>query len=77
MCVCVCVHPPQAYVELNELMGTPGQPGYWQETGRWVSYEENYDPEAGGWSQSHISYLTFTSLVHLRRTLNTGQCLCQ
>ncbi|XP_031434629.1 solute carrier family 4 member 1b (Diego blood group) [Clupea harengus] len=56
-------------------MGTPGQPGYRQETGRWVSYEENYDPEAGGWSQSHISYLTFTSLVHLRRTLNTGVVL--
>uniref|UniRef100_A0A8C7HKU4 Anion exchange protein n=1 Tax=Oncorhynchus kisutch TaxID=8019 RepID=A0A8C7HKU4_ONCKI len=44
----------------------------WQETGRWVGYEESYDPEAGGWGPSHISYLTFKSLIQLRRTMNTG-----
>ncbi|KAL0984465.1 hypothetical protein UPYG_G00141890 [Umbra pygmaea] len=46
--------------------------GYWQETGRWEGYEESYDPEAGGWGTSHISYLTFKSLIQLRRTMNTG-----
>ncbi|KAG5280324.1 hypothetical protein AALO_G00087780 [Alosa alosa] len=64
----------QAYVELNELMGTQGQAA-WQETARWVGHEENYDPEAGRWGQSHVSYLTFKSLVQLRRTLNTGVVL--
>ncbi|XP_064779714.1 solute carrier family 4 member 1b (Diego blood group) [Oncorhynchus masou masou] len=44
----------------------------WQERGRWVGYEESYDPEAGGWGPSHISYLTFKSLIQLRRTMNTG-----
>ncbi|CAB1312127.1 unnamed protein product, partial [Coregonus sp. 'balchen'] len=48
------------------------QQGFWQETGRWVGYEESYDPEAGGWGPSHISYLTFKSLIQLRRTMNTG-----
>ncbi|KAK6329169.1 hypothetical protein J4Q44_G00011470 [Coregonus suidteri] len=63
----------QAYVELNELMkDQQNQQGFWQETGRWVGYEESYDPEAGGWGPSHISYLTFKSLIQLRRTMNTG-----
>ncbi|KAI4895816.1 hypothetical protein NFI96_008122, partial [Prochilodus magdalenae] len=61
-----------AYAELSELMKDQDQQGYWQETGRWVGYEENYDLEAGRWGASHISYLTFKSLVQLRRTMNTG-----
>uniref|UniRef100_A0A674CKL0 Anion exchange protein n=1 Tax=Salmo trutta TaxID=8032 RepID=A0A674CKL0_SALTR len=65
--------PMQAYVELNELMNDQqNQQGFWQERGRWVGYEESYDPEAGGWGPSHISYLTFKSLIQLRRTMNTG-----
>uniref|UniRef100_A0A8C2IW68 Anion exchange protein n=1 Tax=Cyprinus carpio TaxID=7962 RepID=A0A8C2IW68_CYPCA len=45
---------------------------YWQEMGRWVGFEETYDVEAGRWGPSHISYLTFKSLVQIRRTMNTG-----
>ncbi|XP_070963065.1 solute carrier family 4 member 1b (Diego blood group) isoform X1 [Oncorhynchus clarkii lewisi] len=62
----------QAYVELTELMHDQQNQQGWQETGRWVGYEESYDPEAGGWGPSHISYLTFKSLIQLRRTMNTG-----
>uniref|UniRef100_A0A8C7U280 Anion exchange protein n=1 Tax=Oncorhynchus mykiss TaxID=8022 RepID=A0A8C7U280_ONCMY len=61
-----------AYVELTELMNDQQNQQGWQETGRWVGYEESYDPEAGGWGPSHISYLTFKSLIQLRRTMNTG-----
>ncbi|CAL8383163.1 unnamed protein product, partial [Gadus morhua 'NCC'] len=46
------------------------QPSFWQEVGRWGGSEES--PQAGGPPSSHISYLTFKSLVQLRRTLNTG-----
>uniref|UniRef100_A0A8B9LEG0 Anion exchange protein n=1 Tax=Astyanax mexicanus TaxID=7994 RepID=A0A8B9LEG0_ASTMX len=53
-------------------MKEQNQQGYWQETGRWVGYEENYDLEARHWGPSHISYLTFKSLVQLRRTMNIG-----
>lgn len=45
---------------------------YWQETGRWVGYEESFDPQAGVWASSHISFLTFKSLIQIRRSLNTG-----
>ncbi|XP_061563559.1 solute carrier family 4 member 1b (Diego blood group) [Cololabis saira] len=48
------------------------QPAYWQETGRWAGYEESFDPQTGAWACSHISYLTFKSLIQLRRTMNTG-----
>ncbi|XP_074512409.1 solute carrier family 4 member 1a (Diego blood group) isoform X2 [Sebastes fasciatus] len=57
----------QAYVELNELQGNT-----WQETGRWVGYEENLNPATGTWGPSHVSHLTFKSLIQLRKTMSTG-----
>ncbi|XP_023141857.2 solute carrier family 4 member 1b (Diego blood group) [Amphiprion ocellaris] len=65
----------QSYVELNELMKDQKQETYWQETGRWAGYEESYDPQAGVWGSSHVSYLTFKSLIQLRRSMNTGVTL--
>ncbi|KAM4624314.1 solute carrier family 4 member 1b (Diego blood group) [Polymixia lowei] len=56
-------------------MKDQNQQTYWQETGRWVGYEESYDPQTGAWGASHISYLTFKSLVQLRRTMNTAVVL--
>uniref|UniRef100_A0A8C5DGA7 Anion exchange protein n=1 Tax=Gouania willdenowi TaxID=441366 RepID=A0A8C5DGA7_GOUWI len=55
-----------------ELMKDQKEQTYWQETGRWAGYEESYDPNAGVWASSHISYLTFKSLIQLRRSMNTG-----
>ncbi|KAM8844161.1 solute carrier family 4 member 1a (Diego blood group) isoform 2-T3 [Spinachia spinachia] len=57
----------QAYVELNELQGN-----IWQETGRWVGYEENFNPATGKWGPSHVSHLTFKSLIQLRKIMSTG-----
>ncbi|XP_059925828.1 solute carrier family 4 member 1a (Diego blood group) [Gadus macrocephalus] len=57
----------QAYVELNELQGSS-----WQETARWLGYEENVTPATGVWSSAHVSYLTFKSLIQLRKTMSTG-----
>ncbi|XP_032442587.1 solute carrier family 4 member 1a (Diego blood group) [Xiphophorus hellerii] len=57
----------QAYVELNELQGN-----IWQETSRWVGYEENLDPNTRQWGPSHVSYLTFKSLLQVRRAMNSG-----
>ncbi|XP_038591512.1 solute carrier family 4 member 1b (Diego blood group) [Micropterus salmoides] len=62
----------QRYVALKELMKDQKQETYWQETGRWGGYEESFDPQTGVWASSHISYLTFKSLIQLRRTMNTG-----
>uniref|UniRef100_A0A8C9SHZ5 Anion exchange protein n=1 Tax=Scleropages formosus TaxID=113540 RepID=A0A8C9SHZ5_SCLFO len=48
---------------------------YWQETGRWMGYEESYNPKTATWGPAHISYLTFKSLIQLRRTMSTGVIL--
>lgn len=63
------------YVELRDLMKDQKEQTYWQETGRWGGYEESFDPQTGVWASSHISYLTFKSLIQLRRTMNTGVAL--
>lgn len=55
-------------MELNELEGN-----IWQETGRWVGYEENFNQATGKWGPSHVSYLTFTSLLHVRKAMSTGE----
>ncbi|XP_056607836.1 solute carrier family 4 member 1a (Diego blood group) [Triplophysa dalaica] len=60
----------EAYVELNELRGES-----WQEMGRWVGYEENFNPATQQWGASHVSYLTFKSLIQLRKVMNTGAVL--
>lgn len=57
----------------KKTMKDQNQSTYWQETGRWGGYEECFDPQSGVWASSHISYLTFKSLIQLRRTMNTGQ----
>ncbi|XP_018612964.1 solute carrier family 4 member 1a (Diego blood group) isoform X2 [Scleropages formosus] len=64
-----------AYVELNELQEGRDQETYWQETGRWMGYEESYNPKTATWGPAHISYLTFKSLIQLRRTMSTGVIL--
>uniref|UniRef100_A0A3Q2EG23 Anion exchange protein n=1 Tax=Cyprinodon variegatus TaxID=28743 RepID=A0A3Q2EG23_CYPVA len=58
-------------VKQKEEMKDQEKQGYWKETGRWAGYEESFDPHSGMWASSHISYLTFKSLIQLRRTMNT------
>ncbi|XP_017349044.1 solute carrier family 4 member 1a (Diego blood group) isoform X2 [Ictalurus punctatus] len=60
----------QSYVEVNELLD-----GKWQETGRWVGYEETFNATTGTWGSSHISCLTFRSLIQLRRVMSKAAVL--
>ncbi|XP_058263219.1 solute carrier family 4 member 1b (Diego blood group) [Hemibagrus wyckioides] len=53
-------------------MKNKSEQGDLQETGRWQGYNMSHDPEAGHWESSHISYLTFKSLVQLRQAMDTG-----
>uniref|UniRef100_A0A8C7ZAM7 Solute carrier family 4 member 1a (Diego blood group) n=1 Tax=Oryzias sinensis TaxID=183150 RepID=A0A8C7ZAM7_9TELE len=56
--------------EGNHLQGNT-----WQQTARWVGYEENFDSVTRQWGPSHVSYLTFKSLIQLRRAMSTGAIL--
>nr|XP_015217585.1 PREDICTED: band 3 anion transport protein isoform X2 [Lepisosteus oculatus] len=65
----------QAYVELNELIMGKNQEQYWQETGRWIRYEESFDQTTENWGKAHIPYLTFKSLLDLRKTMTKDTVL--
>ncbi|CAF92029.1 unnamed protein product, partial [Tetraodon nigroviridis] len=60
----------QAYVELNEFQGNR-----WLETARWLGYEENFNPKTEQWGPSHVSFLTFKSLLQLRKLMSSGAFL--
>uniref|UniRef100_A0A669BH43 Anion exchange protein n=1 Tax=Oreochromis niloticus TaxID=8128 RepID=A0A669BH43_ORENI len=60
------------YKKMKEQMKDQKQQGYWQEKGRWVGYEESFDPQAQVWAPTLISCLTFRSLIQLRRTMSPG-----
>lgn len=58
---------------LSEVMKNESEQGGEQDTGRWQSSKETQDPEVGHWESSHVSFLTFKSLVQLRRTMDSGE----
>ncbi|MBN3308726.1 B3AT protein, partial [Amia calva] len=60
---------------MNELIMDKDEEQFWMETGRWIRYEEGYDPVEGNWGKAHVSYLTFKSLLELRRSMETGAIL--
>lgn len=55
-------------MELNEFQGNR-----WLETARWLGYEENFNPRTVEWGPSHVSFLTFKSLLQLRKIMSTGE----
>ncbi|XP_033913454.2 band 3 anion transport protein-like isoform X2 [Acipenser ruthenus] len=65
----------QSYVELSELKMDTNQELFWQETARWVRFEEDFNQDVEHWGKPHISYLTLKSLLELRRTMGKGAVL--
>jgi solute carrier family 4 anion exchanger 2 len=59
-----------AFVQLDELQ-TEGELE-WQETARWIKYEENLEDGSDRWGRPHVSFLSFQSLLKLRSCLETG-----
>lgn len=66
------------FVELEELRSTSEEGGAgleWEETARWIKFEEDVEDSAGRWGRPHVSALTFHSLVELRKGLEQGGCV--
>lgn len=55
-------------MELNEFQGNR-----WLETARWLGYEENFNLNTEEWGPSHVSCLSFKSLLKLRKLMVTGE----
>uniref|UniRef100_A0A8C3UYC3 Anion exchange protein n=1 Tax=Catharus ustulatus TaxID=91951 RepID=A0A8C3UYC3_CATUS len=64
----------QGYVELHELVLDNAKDLCWMEAGHWLKLEEDFQ-ESGDWSQPHLSFLTYHSLLEIRRALNKGAIL--
>ncbi|EMP33735.1 Band 3 anion transport protein [Chelonia mydas] len=63
-----------AYVELQELVMDRNNELRWMEAGHWIKLEEDFE-EAGHWGRPHLSYLTFRSLLEVRRAFTKGTVL--
>ncbi|KAF4804474.1 Band 3 anion transport protein [Turdus rufiventris] len=64
----------EGYVELHELVLDNAKDLCWMEAGHWLKLEEDFQ-ESGDWSQPHLSFLTYHSLLEIRRALNRGAIL--
>ena len=61
------------FVELEELRSHDDEQGEaWEETARWIKFEEDVEEGSGRWGRPHISALAFHSLVDLRKGLEKG-----
>ncbi|KAM6993761.1 band 3 anion transport protein isoform 2-T2 [Passerculus sandwichensis] len=64
----------EGYVELHELVLDNAKDLCWMEAGHWLRLEEDFQ-ESGDWSQPHLSFLTYHSLLEIRRALSKGAIL--
>ncbi|KAM6238583.1 band 3 anion transport protein [Porphyrio hochstetteri] len=64
----------EGYVELHELVMDSRKDLCWMEAGHWLKLEEDFK-EAGHWGQPHLSFLTYQSLLEIRRALAKGAVL--
>uniref|UniRef100_A0A803TIE7 Solute carrier family 4 member 1 (Diego blood group) n=1 Tax=Anolis carolinensis TaxID=28377 RepID=A0A803TIE7_ANOCA len=64
----------EAYVELHELIMDRNNECRWLEASHWIKIEEDFE-ELGHWGRPHLSYLTFQSLMEVRRAFTKGTVL--
>ncbi|XP_077169778.1 band 3 anion transport protein isoform X2 [Paroedura picta] len=61
----------ESYVELHELVMDKNSELRWMEASHWIKLEEDFE-ELGHWGRPHLSYLTFHSLMEVRRAFTKG-----
>ena len=57
---------------MEELRADSEEHLEWEETARWIKFEEDVEEGTGRWGRPHISALAFHSLVDLRKGLEKG-----
>ena len=67
----------QVFVELEELrVATNKGDLEWEETARWIQYEEDVVEETGKWGSPHVSALEYKHIVMVKKLLQKGKMLC-
>ncbi|XP_061447357.1 band 3 anion transport protein isoform X2 [Rhineura floridana] len=64
----------ESYVELHELVMDKNNELRWMEASHWIKLEEDFE-ELGHWGRPHLSYLSFQSLLEVRRAFTKGTIL--
>jgi hypothetical protein len=65
----------QALIELFDLTrgeGADSNQYWWQESARWLKYEENYTADVNQWSRPHVALLNFYALTYTRKCFSKG-----
>ena len=68
------LEPHEVFIELEELRCGASNELEWEETARWIKFEEDVEEEVGQWGRPHVSALAFHSLVDLRKGIEKGCC---
>lgn len=69
----------QVFVELYDLklIDEKNLNGCWEETARWVKYEEDVEGVDHRWGQPHVAFLSMSSMFQLRKCISKGNILHQ
>lgn len=64
----------QVLVELYDLNLNNSRrvDGVWEETARWIKYEEDVEGVDHHWGQPHVAFLSFHALIQLRKCIARG-----
>lgn len=57
----------QMLVELFDLTSSPDTGENWEETARWIKYEEDVEGLDRHWGRPHVAFLSFHSLMQFRQ----------
>jgi hypothetical protein len=63
------------FVELYDLNlnSEKSLSGCWEETARWVKYEEDVEGVDHRWGQPHVAFLSMRSMIQLRKLISKGK----
>uniref|UniRef100_A0A0N5A3S7 Anion exchange protein n=1 Tax=Parastrongyloides trichosuri TaxID=131310 RepID=A0A0N5A3S7_PARTI len=69
------VEEKEVLVELFDLKDpiSEKKARFWEETARWLKYEEDAEEINDRWGQPHVPFLNFNSLIRLRRVMLKGE----
>ena len=67
---------PKVFCELQEIKRRSKESiGFWQESARWLTFEEDVEEDGVCWSRPHVATLSFHHIFLLRKILGSSVCM--